>query len=330
MKKTILAIALVTLYGSVMASDMNIGLPAQTTAASLSPEAKPATVSATPVAPFTATVKAPPAPVAGVTQRPMTITAPVASLPLTIKASAPIVAPASKPSLSANIDSGAAAPVVMREEVNPFTGDSLTTEAIHLKLDHAKAETQLLEEELKQATLTADIDNLPAKKRAEMAQLKGIDLITPTSGVASSTSTPVPAKTPLRPKKKVADKPVAKVELVEAPKPHLPVVTLDGVIVSGGYSSAILNIDGNTSIVSTGTMSQLGQVTVLNETSVRVGTTVLQLHDNTIARLKISDPKPIDPKLAAAASQSAARALAPAPTMARNLNLPLPPIPGMQ
>jgi len=77
-------------------------------------------------------------------------------------------------------------------------------------------------------------------------------------------------------------------------------------------------------------MSQLGQVTVLNETSVRVGTTVLQLHDNTIARLKISDPKPIDPKLAAAASQSAARALAPAPTMARNLNLPLPPIPGMQ
>jgi hypothetical protein len=158
--------------------------------------------------------------------------------------------------------------------VNPFTGKSLNEEDLQRQLEASKARTSLLEEQLKQVTITADIANVPLKKRAEVAKLE------------------LPAPKPV--KKHPVKKTTPAVEVVA---PKMPNVRLDGVVVNQGVASAILDVDGNSSVVANGGSTPFGPVRVLNATSAMVGGMALHVSDETtIARVHISDPKPVDPK----------------------------------
>lgn len=169
--------------------------------------------------------------------------------------------------------------------VNPFTGKSLSEEDLQRQLEASKARTALLEEQLKQATISADIANLPIKKRAEVSKL---ELPAPPAA-ASAPVVPKPVKV-----KKVV---VKKTPLVEVVAPQTPHVRLDGVVVNEGVASAILDVDGNSSVVANGGATPFGQVRVLNANSVMVGAMALHVEeDSTIARVRISDPKWVDPK----------------------------------
>ena len=173
--------------------------------------------------------------------------------------------------------------------VNPFTGKSLSEEELQRELEASKAKTALLEEQLKQVTLTADIANVPLKKRAEVAKLE-----LPAPPVAASA--PVVQK-PVKPRKVVKKSPS-----VEIVAPRMPNVKLAGVVVDNGVASAILDVDGNSSIVTNGGSTPFGPVKVLNATSAMVGGMALHVQDDaTIARVHISDPKPVDPKAQMAA-----------------------------
>jgi hypothetical protein len=168
--------------------------------------------------------------------------------------------------------------------VNPFTGKSLNEEDLQRQLEASKARTSLLEEQLKQVTITADIANVPLKKRAEVAKL---ELPAP----------PVAASAPVQPKP-VKKRPVKKATpAVEVVAPKMPNVRLDGVVVNEGVASAILDVDGNSSVVANGGSTPFGPVKVLNATSAMVGGMALHVsEETTIARVHISDPKPVDPK----------------------------------
>jgi hypothetical protein len=169
--------------------------------------------------------------------------------------------------------------------VNPFTGKSLNEEDLQRQLEASKARTSLLEEQLKQVTITADIANVPLKKRAEVAKL---ELPAP----------PVAASAPPAQPKPVKKHPVKKTTpAVEVVAPKMPNVRLDGVVVNQGVASAILDVDGNSSVVANGGSTPFGPVRVLNATSAMVGGMALHVSDDsTIARVHISDPKPVDPK----------------------------------
>lgn len=201
--------------------------------------------------------------------------------------------------------------------VNPFTGKSLNEEDLQRQLEASKSRTALLEEQLKQATLSADIANVPIKKRAEVAKLE---------------LPPTPASAPVAPKpaKVVKKREVKKTPAVEIVTPKMPNVRLDGIVVNQGVASAVLDVDGNSSVVANGGSTPFGTLKVLNTTSAMVGGMALHVsEDSTIARVHISDPKPVDPKeksafplptanMPVSASSSAGHPLPPVP-------VPLPP-----
>lgn len=249
------------------------------------------------------------------------VNAPTAKLPLSQSASATADASPSKP--------GAAA-----VEVNPFTGANLNVETTQRELERSKANTLLLEEQLKQATLMADIANLPAKKRAELAQVKGVEAFLPGASPQGAPAKPV-VKVKAKAKASHSSKKEATVELANAPtavsQPVAPSIVLDGVVVNNGVSSAILSVNGNASIVANGTNTPFGQLQVVDSTSVRVGGANLKIHDSTIARVQLSDPKPVDPKAAVpftTGSRASLPAAMPAPMPVQNGKPPLlPPIP---
>jgi len=180
--------------------------------------------------------------------------------------------------------------------VNPFTGNSLAAEDIQRQIDHSKSQTALLQEQLKQVTLQQDISNLPYKKRAELVQmasnnpvLQGMLGIQPVAPVVPA-SAPKVVKT--APKKKVAPATGENAGAVA----HTPSVTLNGIVVDQGNASALLTIDGSSVIAPNGASTPFGRVQILNQRSANIGGQMLTVHEDTVSRMVISDPKPVDPK----------------------------------
>lgn len=56
------------------------------------------------------------------------------------------------------------------ERVNPFRGTPLSAEQLQKQLELSKLQTQLLEEQLRNAGLQEDLKNMPTRKRAEISQ----------------------------------------------------------------------------------------------------------------------------------------------------------------
>lgn len=327
MKKTLLALSVLGLFSQAYAGGLDIS-PASNAQV---PVADKPMISAQPVttaakAQATAPAKATPTPAKSAPVAQVKMPSSTANLPLQVAkpAAQPVSGASSTVKASATAETNAAVPAAAGSgAVNPFTGSNLGAEAIQRQLERAKSETQLLEERLKQATLMADMESLPAKKKAELAQLKLNEV--PSMGVPGAVGTPAKAV-------KVAKARVVKRKAPAAASPAVemahtaaaPAVELEGVVVNNGYASAVLSVNGNTSIIPNGAATPFGQLQVLSDSSARVGGMTLQVHDSTIARVKISDPKPVDPKAAAAPGMPS---VTPLPNFSNSKAPTLPPVP---
>jgi hypothetical protein len=327
MKKTLLVAALATLTTSAFAgSAMDLNIPDSPTTASQGQSvtvvpAKPVTAMSRPVSVSMNTAGASDPVVTMPSTAPVAVGSSTSRNSANVKGAArptrvePMVA-ASAPQAASAAPAGTSDGIPTIDStgnaVNPFTGKSLNEEDLQRQLEASKARTSLLEEQLKQVTITADIANVPLKKRAEVAKL---ELPAP----------PVAASAPVQPKP-IKKRPVKKASpAVEVVAPKMPNVRLDGVVVNQGVASAILDVDGNSSVVANGGSTPFGPVRVLNATSAMVGGMALHVSDDTtIARVHISDPKPVDPKEKAMLPVlSVPGATGAASTGAR----PLPPVP---
>lgn len=217
----------------------------------------------------------------------------------------PTAAPAAAP---------AAAPVP--QGVNPFSGKPLSMESRQRALEIAKMETSLLEEQLKQASLAEDMAVMPLKKQVETAQattarmkeemlqkevinapkLAAIQAANAQKALAPMPM-PVEARVKARPAKKVKPVLVEEAPVKQVAPPVLPPrVEVTTIMNFGGTRAAVLDVDGNILTVKHGDNTPVGTVEILDDVSIRVGGRTYKVHGATLARVVISDPKPVDPK----------------------------------
>lgn len=317
-KNSLIAAAVLALVSTAAIAQLNSGFPTKS-------------ASVAPVAPAPADAPAPSmAPAAAVA-------APVQAAPATM--AAPVAAPAQPE---------AAKPEAAKPEepkgVNPFTGKSTGMEGRQRSLELAKMETALLEEQIKQAGLREDLRTLPTKKAVEEAQAvtarmkeEAVQRETKTpapssqaqasaqgaaqpaaaaqasGGAAKPSAVEKPKSTRPAKKKPAGDKPV---EQAAAPvKPMAPAVEVTSVMTFGGVRSAVLDFDGNILTAKHGESTPLGMLEILDGQSVRLAGRIYRVHGSTLARVVVSDPKPVDPKAANSAGPIVASPVLTAPTM---------------
>jgi hypothetical protein len=250
----------------------------------------------------------------------------------------------------------AAASAVSVSGVNPFVGKSLNIETKQRDLEVSKMETALLEEQIKQASLAEDMRTLPLKKQVEAAQATTARLreevaqkeaVRASTAVltAASVGTPgaataplAPARKTVRPPKAKAAAPLAPAVVAVAPPVRAPRIEATSVLSLGGARSAVIEVDGEVLTVKHGDSTPWGLVDIPDNQSIRLSGRSYKVHGSTLARLAISDPKPIDPQKLAApaapgvvalASPSAtfpAQAVMPGPTAGRAGAPTLPPL----
>lgn len=170
--------------------------------------------------------------------------------------------------------------------VNPYTGNSLTIEQLARELDTAKTNTAILEEKVKQAALNADLDIVPAKKRAEGAQY----LKNNRPGV-SAADAPLAATEAPKPVKPV--KVIAPVEV--APQaPPVPQIKITSIIGSGAAATVLLEANGQSFAAKNGEQTPYGLVRFENDSTMIIGNQKLYLPSKMLARMTISDPAPVE------------------------------------
>lgn len=211
---------------------------------------------------------------------------------------APVAAPVAAPGpvVGANI-----------QGVNPFVGKSLSLETHQQALETSKMATALMEEQFKQATLAEDLRTLPMKKQVEMAQATTARMkeelsqkevqqgpkkaLVDMGGAAPAEK----AKPKVRPAKKVAKVASPVTAPTPAPVARTIPVEVTSILNFDGVRSAVLDFDGNILSAKQGDATPLGTVEILDDQSVRIGARTYKVHGSTLARVVISDPKPVDP-----------------------------------
>jgi len=165
-------------------------------------------------------------------------------------------------------------------DTNPYTGQPLMLEHLTRELETAKVQTAVLEERVKQAQLNMTLNVVPAKERAELKQLEmQAQQAARSASVEASAPTPAPKVAPKK---------------VEAPTPPpAPVVQLASVINVNGVKAALLDVDGQSLAVRDGDTTRFGRVVILDDRRIQLGARELAVHDLTLSRLTISDPKPV-------------------------------------
>jgi hypothetical protein len=202
-------------------------------------------------------------------------------------------------------------------KMNPYTGLSMATEALLRQLDAAKLETALLEERMKQQNLMAEMELLPARKRAEAATLVK-DVRTEAKAIKAEqdgTGPPVAKATP-----KTAVKPkIAEPEIKAPPAPKIELMSL----ISGVNGvSAVVDLNGNTVVLREGEETPFGVMSVVDESTILLGKQRFSVHAHTLSRMVVSDPKPVDMKQRSSGGGTTATGLPLPPMIPSSSTLP--------
>ena len=194
-------------------------------------------------------------------------------------------------------------------DTNPYTGQPLTLEQLARELEAERAQTAVMEEQLKQGQLRLQLNVLPVRERSEVRQLE------------QQAKVEAPERTLASSKPKEAPKPS-----VPSPPPT-PKISLAGVIRTGSESVAVLDVNGSALVVRSAEHTPFGTVTVVDDRRVRLGDQDLAVRETVLSRMAVSDPKPVVDKSGGAGEQSATNLLGnsrfalppplPAPAVAR-------------
>lgn len=160
-------------------------------------------------------------------------------------------------------------------EVNPYTGQPLTLEQLARELESEKAQTAVMEEQLKQGQLRLQLNVLPVRERSEVRQLE------------QQAKVEAPERAPSSSKPKEAPK-----SSVPPPAPP-PKVSLTGVIRTGSESVAVLEVNGSALAVRSAEHTPFGTVAVVDDRRIRLGDQDLTVREAALSRMAVSDPKPV-------------------------------------
>ena len=167
-------------------------------------------------------------------------------------------------------------------QVNPFTGTPATLEARQRDVENAKLDSVLLEEQVKQARLKADLETVPVKKAAELAQVKAQMEVAQAQARAKLQDERIKTQ----PAPKPAPAPVA---VKPAAPPPPPPINLVSIMTVKGKRSAVLTQGANSLVVADGEQSPLGRVRIIDNQTAQVGLQQFRVHDATLARMAVSD-----------------------------------------
>ena len=251
--------------------------------------------------------------------------------------------------------------------VNPFNGKPLSYEAMLRELELQKVRTALLEENLRATNLSAEIQNVPTRKAAEVAQAQtqiareraqaatidreaqaarqveraATDNATKgAQGAASTASKKGPKKSATATRGDMPSDVSSSSggpggrPTVSMPSMAMPSVELVSVVVTPRQRSALVNIAGNVVPLSEGeVVPQLGQVKIIDADTVLVGGQALRVKSATLGRLHVPE-QAIQPGLAGPGAAGYVNPALFASTLAQNASagvntgvLP-PPVPG--
>jgi hypothetical protein len=166
------------------------------------------------------------------------------------------------------------------EGFDPYNGQPLSIEKLQRSLDMEKAKTAILEERLKQTALNADLEILPAKKKAEAGQYG----MSRAGGVSDAPLASTDDH-------KVKPKPVT---VAAAPAPEPVVLKVTSVIGSGSSAAVMLEANGQTIVAHNGENTPYGVLTFVDSSTLSVGGRRLYLPSKTLARMAVSDPTPAE------------------------------------
>lgn len=324
-KPLVVALLLAGLTSAAMAGTVALDTPAKATAAK-------------PAAPM---IAATPLPV-----RPVRAAEPVTATPGVAPATgAPSVARAdNRPVVQGPGETAASAassvePDPAGDLVNPFNGKPLSADQLQLELERSKYKTQLLEEQLKQTNAAEEIKNVPGRKAVEAAQFRTAekkeeaavkDIETGMKSKAAAAEPPPVAK-PVKKSAKALAKERAEAAAA-AQAAATPPAQLVSVMLVGSSRSVVLEINGAVATVNDGDQSPVGPVRILDSQTANIGGRVYRVHDQTLSRFVVSDPKPVAPgALGAPGAVSTANVTTLPPAIPPNSSatLPPPPIPGL-
>jgi hypothetical protein len=229
----------------------------------------------------------------------------------TAVAAAPAPA-AAAPSAAAN----AANPAKQDPNINPFNGKLQSVEQLQRELEQTRMQTQVLEEKLKQTSLTEELKAVPLRKAVEVAQAvtavkkeevsqKELEsaMRAPKAPAASvgvpGAVKPIPVKkaAPVHTVKPAAARVTSPAgSPTSAPTPAVaqaPRPTLLSVMNVGGSRSAVLEFAGATLVVADGDQTPFGVMKVRDQNSVDIGGNTVRVHSATMARFIVSDAKAV-------------------------------------
>lgn len=336
-KPLVVALLLAGLASAAMAGTVALDTPVNGTATK-------------PAAPMVAVTPAPP--------RPLLAAAPVTATPGAAQATAapsvaradnrPVVQSPGEMVASAASTAAPLAPDPTGDLVNPFNGKPLSADQLQLELERSKYKTQLLEEQLKQTNAAEEIKNVPGRKAVEAAQFRTAekkeeaavkDIETGMKAKAAA-SEPPPVAKPVKKSAKALAKERAEAaaaarrasEEAAAQAAATPPAQLVSVMLVGASRAVVLEMNGAVATVNDGDQSPVGQVRILDSQTANIGGRVYRVHDQTLSRFVVSDPKPVAPGALGtpgAVSTANVTTLPPAIPPTSSTTLPPPPIPGL-
>jgi len=331
-KPLVVALLLAGLTSAAMAGTVALDTPAKATAAK-------------PAAPMIAVTPAP--------ARPVPAAAPVTATPGGAPVNAaPAVARADSRPVVQDPGAMAASPPVAPDPagdlVNPFNGKPLSADQLQLELERSKYKTQLLEEQLKQTNAAEEIKNVPGRKAVEAAQFRtaekkeeaAIKDIETGMKAKAAVAEPPPVAKPVKKSAKALAKERAEAaaaarrasEEAAAQAAATPPAQLVSVMLVGSSRAVVLEVNGAVATVSDGDQSPVGPVHILDSQTANIGGRVYRVHDQTLSRFVVSDPKPVAPGAMGATGAVTATnvtTLPPAIPPSPSSTLPPPPIPGL-
>lgn len=225
--------------------------------------------------------------------------------------------------------------------VNPLTGQPLAFEATQRRLEQMRLETQLLEEEAKQAAIRSNMTLAPIRRSHEERRLQA-EMFGPGPGVGSPAATarspgPVPAarmaSQPARAQAPNVQSPVAPAASTLPPPAGAPSMPQGphvlAILRNGDHRRAIVQAGATTATVAEGEEWMGRRIGPITDGSVTIDGAVIELPRNPAVIAAIDRrPPPGQPQGASASTVApAARTIVAAPAAPSPVFPPLPPLP---
>jgi hypothetical protein len=199
-------------------------------------------------------------------------------------------------------------------DINPFTGKPLSVEQIQRELELSRLRTQMLEEQLKQTNIQEEMTALPLRKAVETSQARTAakkeenamfeldmrlkEMQKERQRAIEEEAAKKRAAKQAEERKAAAAAAAQAVQVRPAPQPVIPVeppkpkLELLSVMQVGASASILLSVNGDLISIKDGEQTPWGDVDIVNEREVRIGSETFTVHGQTVSRFAVNKEEP--------------------------------------